>query len=82
MKTTKFFYIQGYGNNEHFTNLNLATRRAKKIIRDLKKAGDDSGELWIMGLEIEWPIKKSAMIKVLNGNSYAEKVFEVSKIEW
>ncbi len=82
MKTTKFYYLHGHSDSEYFTSVAVATRRAKQIRKDLKKEGEDRGWIYIMEMEIEWPPKKQTMLKILEGNGYAQSIKEVGCIEW
>lgn len=82
MRTTVFYYISGFGDNEHFTSLVAAKKRAKQIVRDLKREGEKHGKLWIMQLDLQWPVTKAGMIQILDGHGYAHSVSEVLVIEW
>jgi len=82
MKTTKFYYVCDLDVVTYFRSLRDATKHAREMIRAMKAYGNDSGFVTIMQMDVEWPMPKDTMLRVLNGHGYAEKVFEVSRIEW
>jgi hypothetical protein len=38
--------------------------------------------IYIMEMEIEWPLTKQTMLKVLEGSGYAQNIKKVGCIEW
>jgi hypothetical protein len=82
MKTTKFYYVHGYSESEYFTSIVAATRRAKSMRKALKAGGEETGWIYIMEMEIEWPLTKQTMLKVLEGSGYAQNIKKVGCIEW